>query len=275
MLKKVTIMAKCPPRISIPWENIEEYKERYDGGMIVKVFECSKTTLKTLEIVKNIHHAVPMIPPTTLEALKTLRVRLDDSSEISSRFLLNLTLPAIETVQVVYGGNVTTILFSMLSQSPHRTLRKLAFRGTGVHYKSDLKTLFSSIPQLQELDMEVTEGDYDFLQMFADINSRPLILPLLEKLSLFTITTAGMEESFNAIAGSRCECPESTTMPSSLVDPSEMDFDLVNEVRPLQTFRINLPSLEARLSSQAALNGWKAPTSCVILPSCRCGEGRF
>jgi len=260
MLKKLTIMAKCPPRVSIPLENIEEYKERYDGGMVGKVLERSKATLKTLEIVKNAHHAVPMIPPTTLEVLQTLRVRLDDSSDVSSRFFLNLTLPAIETVQVVYGGNATTTLSSMFSQSPHRTLRKLAFRGSAVHFQSELKTLFSSIPQLTELDLEVTDGDYSFLQLFADVTSRPLVLPLLEKLSLYTITTAGMEDAFNAIANSRCERLESDMMPSSLVDPTKMDFDLVQEVRPLKTLRINLPSREVRLVSQAALNGWKAPT---------------
>jgi hypothetical protein len=246
--------------LSIPWENIEEYKERYDGGMVAKVLERSRTTLKTLEIVKNAHHGVPMIPPTTLDALKTLRVRLDDSSDVSSRFFLNLTLPAIETVQVVYGGNTTTTLSSMFSQSPHRTLRRLAFRGTTVHYQTELRALFSAIPQLLELDMEVTDGDYSFLQLFADVTSRPLILPLLEKLSIYTITTAGMEDAFNAIATSRCERVESDMMPSSLVDPTKMDFDLVQEVRPLQTLRINLPSRESRLLSQAALNGWKAPT---------------
>ena len=260
MLKKLTIMAKCPPRVSIPWETIEEYKERYDGGMVGKVLERAKTTLKTLEIVKNTHHGVPMIPPTTLEALQTLRVRLDDSSEVSSRFFLNLTLPAIETVQVVYGGNATTTLSSMFSQSPHRTLRKLAFRGTTVHSQSELRTLFSSIPQLIELDMEVTDGDCGFLQLFSDVTSRPLVLPLLEKLSIYTITTAGMEDAFNAIATSRCERVDSDMMPSSLVDPTKMDFDLVQEVRPLQTLRINLPSRESRLHSQTALNGWKAPT---------------
>lgn len=108
--------------------------------------------------------------------------------------------------------------------------------------------------------MEVTDGDFEFLQMFADVTSRPPILPLLQKLSLYTITTNGMEDAFNAIAAARCESLESDMMPSSLVDPAEMDFDLVQEIRPLQTFRIDQPTREARLRSQAALNDWKTPT---------------
>jgi hypothetical protein len=260
MLKKLTIMAKCPPHVSIPWENIEEYKEKYEGGMVPNLFEHSKKTLKTLEIVKNHHHSVPMIPPTTLVALRTLRVRLDDASDISNSFFLNLTLPAIETVQVVYGGNITIALSLMFSHSPQRTLRALAFRGTTAHCKAELKTLFSTIPQLLELDMEVTDGDYGFLQLFANVTSRPLILPLLEKLSIYTFTVESMESAFNAIANSRCERLESDMMPSSLADLSTMDFDLVHEVRPLRTLRINLPSREARLASQASLNGWKPPT---------------
>lgn len=260
MLKKLTIMARCPPRVTIPWENIEEYKEKYDGGMVRTVFERSKATLKTLEVVKNHHHNIPIVPPTTLEALRTLRVRFDDSSDMSSRFLLNMTLPAIETVQVVYGGHITTILSSMVLQNPQRTLRKLAFRGSAANYKNDLRILFSSIPQLLELDMEITDGDFDFLQLFADVTSWPLILPLLETLSLYTITTASMEEVFNAIANARCERTESDMMPSSLVDNTHMDFDLVQEVRPLRTLRINLPSRAAQLGSQASLNGWKPPT---------------
>jgi hypothetical protein len=108
--------------------------------------------------------------------------------------------------------------------------------------------------------MEVTDGDYAFLQLFADVTSRPVILPLLEKLSIYTTTTAGMEDAFNAIANCRCERAESDMMPSSLVDPTVMDFDLLHDVRRLQTLRIDLPSREVRLVSQATLNGWKAPT---------------
>ncbi len=120
--------------------------------------------------------------------------------------------------------------------------------------------LFAVVPQLRELDIEVTDGDYTFLSLFVNAYTRPLVLPLLEKLSVYTVSTTGMEEVLNSIAHIRCERAESDTMPSLLADPTQMDFDLIQEVRPLQTLRINLISRDLRLGSQAALNGWKAPT---------------
>ena len=259
-LKKVSIMGKCPPHITLPWSNIQEYKERYDGGPALQLFERSRGGLTTLEMVK-VRHQVPMIPPTTLEGLKTLTVKLEHPSDVAVRFLTNMTLPAVESVQISYGGVVVPILATMLSHSGHtRSLRSLAFRGTSIHSATELKSLFSVVPQLRELDMEVADGDYSFLNLFVDAYTRPLILPLLENLSIYTVSTTGMEEILNSIAHIRCERVESDTMPSLLADSTQMDFDLIQEVRPLQTLRVNLLSRESRLESQAALNGWKAPT---------------
>lgn len=259
-LKKVSIMGKCPPHITLPWSNIQEYRERYDGGPALQLFERSRGSLTTLEIVK-VRHQVPMIPPTTLEGLKTLKVKLEHPSDVAARFLTNMTLPAIESVHVSYGGIVVPILATMLSHSSHtRSLRSLAFRGTSIHSATELKSLFSVVPQLRELDIEVTDGDSTFLNLFVNAYTRPLILPLLEKLSIYTVSTTGMEEILNSIAHVRCERTESDAMPSLLADPTQMDFDLIQEVRPLQTLRVNLISRESRLESQAALNGWKAPT---------------
>ena len=263
-LKSVCIMGRCPPNLFIPWPDIEEYMERYDGGRVSEVLQHSKGNLTTLEVVKNIHHPAPMIPPTKLERLRTLRVRLDDPSESASRFLSNLTLPAVESVHVVCGGHVVRILSEMLSHSSFtRSLRKLAFRGTITHTITELETLFSHIPQLSELDMEITDGDYAFLHIFENVSRQSPILPLLEKLSIHTISTTGTEELLNGIARVRCECANTETMPSSistLSDPADMDFDLIQEIRPLKMFRINLPSRELRLTSQAALNNWTIPT---------------
>lgn len=246
-LKSVCIMGRCPPNFVIPWAHVEEYMERYDGGRVSEVLRHSKEGLTILEVVKNGHHRVPMIPPTQLGRLRNLRVRLDDPSETASRFLSNLTLPAIESVQVVYGRNVVPILSEMLSHSSlTRSLRKLAFRGTITHTIAELETLFSCIPQLSELDMEIIDGDYAFLHIFS---SQPQMLPLLEKLSIYTRSTTGTEELLNGIASLRCGSASSETSA------------LLQDIRPLKNFRINLPSRKIRLMSLSALNNWKAPMS--------------
>jgi hypothetical protein len=263
-LKSVYIMGRCPLNLFIPWADIEEYRERYHGGRVSEVLQHSKGNLTTLEVVKNIHHPTPMIPPTKLERLRTLRVRLDDPSESARRFLSNLTLPAVESVHVVCGGHAVRILSEMLSHSSlTRSLRKLAFRGTITHTITELDTLFSHIPQLSELDMEITDGDYAFLRIFKNVSRQPLILPLLEKLSIYTISTTGTEELLNGIARVRCECANTETIPSyisTLSDPADMDFDLIQEIRPLKEFRIDFPYHELRLMSQPALNNWTVPT---------------
>lgn len=260
-LTKVSVKGRCPPELALPWSQLTEFKERYEGSAVPKALLHGTNTLECLEIVKSSHHEVPAIPPTTLNALSSLSMRLDDPSEIAPRCLENFTLPSIKSVRIIFPGAVVPHLTTMLSHSPSsHTLRKLAFRSSaGALVLEELLSLFKLTPRLAELDMEVTDGEGAFLDLFVDLSTNPLTLPLLQSLSVHLRSTAGMEDVLNSIAGARCE--RSGSDMEHLVSDSDIDLALLDHVFPLKTFRVSLLSREEQQKSQASLNKWKIPGS--------------
>ncbi|KAJ3516159.1 hypothetical protein NLJ89_g1295 [Agrocybe chaxingu] len=271
-LKNVSLYGKVPDAIALPWSQLTVFREKYDGASAAKVLQHA-SGLQTLEIVKNNHHASPVPVPTTLSALKNVRIRIDDVSPEADVFLSTLVAPAIDNLKIVYPESLVQHLTSSFTTAAAQALdtgtlgitnhlRSLAFRTMSIS-PDELRAMLRLVPWLKELDMEVSDGDDAFLHVFilpdTAVASVPIepVAPLLETLSITAKTITGLEGTFNDIARTRCE---NATEPEGDADGIILSG---SAFRPLRTLRLNLAGREHRYNSQAALNKWKAPASKV------------